>query len=340
MALPPRWLRRVLSPVFLAVEVVLLVVCAILGIVGLVVAPVDRRLRLVRIGAFGVAYFAMESLALVASLVAWLTRWAHPAAWWEDYHYRLLRWVLAAILGAARRCCGFVIAIDEPARAGPLGDEEPVLVLARHGGLGDSFTLVWLLLDRYHRRVRIVLKDVLQWEPLLDVILNRLDACFLPGGGAAAGDHLAGRLAAVAGGLGRRDALLVFPEGGNWTPGRWQQAIRRLRKDRKYQAASAAALMSHVLPPRPAGVLACVDARPDLAVVIIAHTGLDKLTTAGGTWKAIPFTEPMTVRWWPPSPVPDGDAARLQWLTTEWAVIDEWIDAHHPGSAGPVDQPV
>jgi hypothetical protein len=29
----------------------------------------------------------------------------------------------------------------------------------------------------------------------------------------------------------------------------------------------------HVLPPRPAGVLACLAARPDLDVVVVAHTG-------------------------------------------------------------------
>jgi hypothetical protein len=35
----------------------------------------------------------------------------------------------------------------------------------------------------------------------------------------------------------------------------------------------------------------------------------------------------MTIRWWPAPGPPDGVEARLQWLTTEWAVVDEWIDA-------------
>ncbi|MGI8751059.1 MAG: 1-acyl-sn-glycerol-3-phosphate acyltransferase [Acidimicrobiales bacterium] len=306
---------------------VLLVLCAVVAAAGLVVAPFSPRRQLLRVGAFGVAYFGVECTALVATLFAWLTRRAHPRAWWQEYHYRLLRWVLGSILGAARRCCGFVIAVEEPPVPGPLGDVKPVLVLARHGGLGDSFSLVWLMLERHDRRVRIVLKDVLQWEPLLDVILNRLDACFLPAQ-ARAGEQLADRLGHLTVGLRRGDALLVFPEGGNWTPGRWGRAIRKLRVDRKYRAASTAALMDHVLPPRPAGVLACLDARPDVPVVMMAHTGLDRLTTARQIWAALPFTDPMVVRWWPASPVPEGEEARLLWLTTEWAVIDEWIDAH------------
>lgn len=329
----PRWLRRGLSPVFVVIELALLVLCVLVAVVGGVLAPFNRKRPLLRVGAFGAAYLGVECVALVATLGAWLTRRAHPRAWWQDYHYRLLRWTLGAILGAARRCCGFVVSLEEPPVPGPLGASDPVLVLARHGGLGDSFSLVWMLLDHYDRRVRIVLKDVLQWEPLLDVILNRLDSCFLPAQGRG-GEQLADRLGGLTRGLGPGDALLVFPEGGNWTPGRWRRAIRRLRVDRKHRAASTAALMSHVLPPRPAGVLACLDARPGVAVVIIAHTGLDRLTTARQIWDALPFAEPMTVRWWPPAAVPEGEQARLEWLTTEWAVIDEWIDAHGGASPG------
>jgi 1-acyl-sn-glycerol-3-phosphate acyltransferase len=61
-----------------------------------------------------------------------------------------------------------------------LSEEGPVLVLARHGGPGDSFALVHLLLTRYHRSVRIVLKDILQLDPLIDVRLNRLGVLLSP----------------------------------------------------------------------------------------------------------------------------------------------------------------
>jgi hypothetical protein len=42
-------------------------------------------------------------------------------------------------------------------------------VVARHAGPGDSFALVWLVLDRLRRTPRVVLKDVLLWDPGLDV---------------------------------------------------------------------------------------------------------------------------------------------------------------------------
>ena len=322
-----RPVRRLLAPVFVAVEIALLVGFAVTALVGLVLAPFDGRRRLLRIGAMGVAYLAVELSALVALWGAWLIRRRRPEAWWEDTTSGLLAWALGAILGSARRCLGFVVVVDGPPDRSPPGPGGPVLVLARHGGPGDSVALVWLLLSRYGRTPRVVLKEMLQWEPLLDVALNRMGACFLParppqGAGQAA------RLGEMAAGLGPRDALLLFPEGGNWTPHRRVRAIQRLRSDRKYQAARAATLMEHVLPPRPAGVLACLDARPDMPVVVFAHTGLDTLTTAGQIWRAIPFAVAMTVRWWPAPPAPAGDEARLDWLTSEWAVVDEWIDAH------------
>ncbi len=331
--MPPRALRRGLSPLFVVIDAVLLVACAAVVGVGLVLAPFSRRRRILRLAAFGFVYLAVEIVVLAVCLAAWVTRRAHRRAWWRDYHQRLLRWALDTVLGAARRCCGFVVVLDQRSPPRLLDDPQPVLVLARHGGIGDSLALVWLLLDRYDRQVQVVLKEALQWEPMLDVMLNRIGACFLPPT-APEGTPLAGRLGVLARSLGAGDALLLFPEGGNWTPGRWDRAIQRLRSKSRYRAATTAALMPHVLPPRPGGVLACLAARPGLAVAIVAHTGLDTLTSARQTWDALPFSEPMTVRWWPPSAVPDGDEARVEWLTTEWAVIDQWIDARRGQDAG------
>jgi 1-acyl-sn-glycerol-3-phosphate acyltransferase len=332
----PSLARRVLAPVLVVAELGFLVLFAATTVVGLVVAPFDGRRRILRIGAMGVAYLSVELLALAALCAVWVCRRAYPPSWWEDVNRRILRWALGGVLGAARRCFGFVVAVDDRPPSSALLDSPPVLVLARHGGLGDSYALVWLLLGRYERRVRVVLKDVLQWEPLLDVSLNRLGACFLPKQ-PPDGEELAQRLATLALDLGPRDALLLFPEGRNWTIGRRARAIQRLHAERKHSAAKAAALMEHVLPPRPAGVFACLDARPDLAVVVVAHTGLDTLTTVARTWNAIPFQQAMIVRWWPTPTPPSEPEARLAWLTTEWAVVDEWIDARKADDAARIE---
>jgi 1-acyl-sn-glycerol-3-phosphate acyltransferase len=76
----------------------------------------------------------------------------------------------------------------------------------------------------HDRRPRIVLKDLLQLDPLVDVYLNRLPNAFLRAGA----DDSTARVAQLAHGLGDEDALLIFPEGGNFSEGRRRRAIDRL----------------------------------------------------------------------------------------------------------------
>jgi hypothetical protein len=85
-----------------------------------------------------------------------------------------------------------------------------------------------------------------------------------------------------------------------------------------------------VLPPRPAGLLACLAARPDLDVAVVAHTGLEDLINPRLIWRAVPVSaSPMLIRWWhePASLLPETDEDRREWLRLQWAVVDAWIDS-------------
>lgn len=310
-------------------EVVIVAVLVPVAVAGALVAVVDRRMRLLRLALMGAGYLMVEMAALAGFLLVWLARPLRSRARSERADLALLAWALGAVLWVARRTVGLEVEIEGNAAPGALAGPDPVVVLARHGGIADSFVLVWLLSARYRLRPRVVLKDLLLWEPLIDVALNRTGACFLPPPGRRP-DGLEQRVGRLAETLVEGDALLLFPEGGNWTPRRRLTGIARLWAAGKPAAARAAALMDHVLAPRAGGVLACLDARPDLPVVIAAHTGLDKVTTAGQLWAALPFDRPMTLRWWPAAHPPWGADERVEWLTTEWAVVDEWIDSHQP----------
>lgn len=330
MRLPPRRVRRALLPVEVAALVLLVAIFLAATVVGLLVAPFGSRRRPLRVAAFGLAYCLTELGALVAIAALWLRR-PHIGRWrvgseeqWTAAHEALLARTLGRVLAAARACAGFRVELSGT-EAATLLEEEPVLVLARHGGPGDSFALVHLLLTRYRRRVRIVLKEILQLDPVLDLLLNRLGSYFLPSkhGG---GEDLAEQLATIAADLQPREALLIFPEGGNWTPDRRRRSIRHLRRQGDAELARAAELMTNVLAPRMGGVLACMEVRPGLPVVVVAHTGLDRLTGARKIWDNLPFVHPMVVRSWPAAAAPPGEDARRRWLLTEWAVVDEWIE--------------
>ena len=329
---PPVLIRRaVIDPLWLPAAAVLMVLLAVVAALAGLAWPLTRRGRLLRVTLFAMLYLLADASLLVGAAIIWL-RW--PAAArrdderWNGAHARLLSRALALLLASARPLFGFRVELEEPPDARQLPDR-PLLVLARHGGPGDSFTLVELLLTRYGRQPRIVMKESLQWDPGLDVVLSRLRCCFLPSR-TGAGEDLPGRLAEVARDLRGSDAMLIFPEGGNWTPRRHRRAIARLRRSGHRRAAADADRNPHVLPPRPAGVLACLAARPDLDVVVVAHTGLDDLVSPAQIWRAIPLTDrPMTVRWWhePAAALPADPADLLQWLQVQWTIVDSWIDA-------------
>jgi 1-acyl-sn-glycerol-3-phosphate acyltransferase len=328
---PPHPLVRriVVDPLWVPLAAALAGLLLLVACVSVVLAPLATRRRVGRLALFGAIYVLVDAFLVVCCACLWL---AHPVparrgARWGDAHAVLLRRALTLLIAAAGSLFGFRVNLEElPARESLAG--RPVLVLARHGGPGDSFAIAELLLSRLRRRPVIVLKDTLQWDPGLDVVLNRMPACFLPSRGT--GRDLPGRVAAAARGLGERDAMLLFPEGGNWTPRRHRNAMARLWARGRRAAAAKAAANRHVLPPHPAGVLACLGARPDVEVVVVAHTGLEDLVSVADVWRALPVTgRPMVMRWWqlPAADLPVDPANRADWLDVQWAVVDSWIDA-------------
>jgi 1-acyl-sn-glycerol-3-phosphate acyltransferase len=143
-----------------------------------------------------------------------------------------------------------------------------------------------------------------------------------------AGYNSAQAIADLARGLGDQDALLIFPEGANFTPQRRFRAIQRLRDRKLVAAVRRAEAMRHVLPPRPAGVTAALRAAPHADVVFVAHTGLEHLSTVRDLWRGLPTDKTLHLRCWfiPAAEVPRGEAEQTDWLYRWWESIDEWIN--------------
>jgi 1-acyl-sn-glycerol-3-phosphate acyltransferase len=231
------------------------------------------------------------------------------------------------------------VEIEEPA----LSPEEaavrlrrPVIVLSRHAGPGDSFLLVHNLLNRYGRRPRIVMKAALQFDPGLDVVANRLPNAFVaPRRGVDT--VIIQAIERLAAGLGPTGALVIFPEGANFTPRRRLRAIRRLEQREMVEEAARDRAMRYLLPPRPGGALAAIAAAPTADVIFVAHTGLEHLITIGDIWSSLPMEQKLTARWWrvPAAEVPSGREAQTRWLYDWWARIDGWIGEHHPAPVPP-----
>ncbi|SDD23231.1 Acyltransferase [Geodermatophilus telluris] len=333
--LPPRRVRRVAGPLLLAALVAVVALLPVLVVLALVASFfLPGRWRALRLLAFAVVYLALEVAGLAVAGVLWVLgglgrRLDTPRS--RAAHYTALRLLLDVLMRAAQRLFALRLVTDgeswSPLDDGVPGSTNAMLVLSRHAGPGDSFLLVNTLMNRDHlRQPRIVLKDVLQLDPLIDVYLNRLPSTFVSSG-PGAGDRAEAAIAELARDLGEEDALLIFPEGANATPGRRLRALQRLRERGLVAAARRAEAMRHLLPPRPGGVVAALQAAPHADVVLVAHTGLEHLSTVRDVWRGLPVDKTLHLRWWfvPAAEVPREQAELTDWLYRWWATIDDWI---------------
>lgn len=329
---PPRLVRRVvLTLLLLAVTVVAVALTPPLFLLGLVAGC--HRHRLLRILVVAVTWLVLETAVLFAALWLWLWLWVGARAGagagtrrasWEERHYGLCRWFLARVYAVGRRAFAIEVEIQEPPDA---STDRPVIVLSRHAGPGDSFLIVHHLLNVCGRRPRIVLNAALQLDPAIDVVLNRLPNAFVPRDEVGRGRVVA-EIARLAAGLDSRSALLIFPEGGRFTPRRRLRAIRRLRRRGHLAEARRAREMANVLPPQLAGTLAAIDAAPGADVVFVAHTGADDLLSPADIWRRTPMDRPLRARWWrvPYAQIPPEN--RERWMYEWWGRIDAWIAAN------------
>jgi 1-acyl-sn-glycerol-3-phosphate acyltransferase len=334
---PPRWLRRlVLAPAVVLLAVLLLptdllLIVLVAGVMTWLTPGRFRTPRLLWLASF---YILWEAAVLIAAFALWVASGfgreiRSPA--FEQRHYDLERRALQVLFWQARWTLRLQIDVDDT-DVGRRFAQRPVIVAARHAGPGDSFILVHTLLDSYGRAPRIVLKDTLQWDPVIDVMLNRLPSQFVTPRSRRDADA-AGHSAAVgelARGLGRRSALVIFPEGGNFTPRRRLARIEALRRAGRPVLADAAEQMRNVMAPHAGGILAAMVQAPDAAVVFVAHTGLDRLVTVRDIWRELPLDKRIVMKGWAvePADVPAAFAHQEAWLFDWWRRVDGWISAN------------
>ena len=350
--LPPLLVRRlVLAPVVIVLALgiivaspLLFVLALLFGLAGLLRAGRMRNLRLV---SFVVVWLTAEIVALFILFGLWIVSGFGGRLHTEPYqsrNYAVIRWFLDALYRGAERTYGLRIEIDEPElTAAELAARRsrPVIVLSRHAGPGDSFLLVQQLLSVYGRRPRVVMKASLQFDPIVDVLGNRLPNVFVQH--RASGERIfIEQIERMARDLDADGALVIFPEGANWTPSRWRRGIRRLELAGRGDLADRARQMPNVLTPRPGGTFAAITARPDADVIFVAHAGLDTILSIGDVFRRFPVDQVIRATWWrvPVDQVPRGadQEAQVQWLYEWWERIDSWITENRPGG-GPTPVP-
>jgi 1-acyl-sn-glycerol-3-phosphate acyltransferase len=330
---PPYLVRRlIIAPALVLATVLLLLSVPVWLLVAAFVSRfIPGRWRPFRVAWFLFIYIAYESMMLVVMFILWIASgfgWKLKSPTFVNLHYQMAGWWLRRVMGSARFTFNLEIKAELPS-PDELSDR-PLLVFSRHAGPGDSFLLVDALLNARSRRPRIILKDLLKIDPCVDVTLSRLPNRFIPSKGRA-GDAVVASIAELSAGMGPGDALVLFPEGGNFTAGRRERAIQKLEDIGRPGLAEQARGMQHVLPPKPTGALTAIEAAPDADVAFVGHTGLEKLVTARDLWRGIPMDSFVVAKVWlvPRENIPP-EADREQWLYEQWTEIDDWIDQQIP----------
>ncbi len=325
---PPLWARLLMQLLWPGMAVLLTLVAMVVVPLGLLLWPVDRRLKTVRVMLLLLVYL-WEDVGVL--LECWLLRLRSPrgrSKTWVADHEELIRHALDNVLRAAKKLVGFHVELDGELDYGT--DDRPLVVLSRHAGPADSLALGWVLTQHAGRVPRIVLADKMLWDPGIAAVLQRLDSFFVPTSTGAGDDRLAG-VAELAETLSGRDALLIFPEGRNWTAGRQVIEAERLEAAGDHERARVVAQRKFVLPPKHKGVAAILAAQPEADVMVVAHTGLELLDSPRDIWDAIPLKENRLLirgRTFTGAEVPQEPDEVAVWLEQQWGQVNAWVAGH------------
>ena len=333
MPVPPWAVRRMLiAPLYVVVEAVLLVVLVVLLLPAALVSPAFggwRPLRAVWLALVLLAHHLGATLALFGLWIAsgFGLRLDSPRI--RRAHYRVMGWLLAGIYRASVRVAHVRIEETEDSReaqAALRDPSRPLVVLGRHAGEGDTVLVLHELLCRYRRRPRIVMLDRLRLDPVIDMLGSRLPHRFVdPRGG-----DIEHEIAELARDLDGEEAVVIFPEGVNFSEHRRRRAIDRLEEGGRLEQAERARGMRNVVAPRPGGVLAALGANADADVVVIGHVGFpDGL---GELWRLLPQDQRVEVRLWlaPRDEIPPDFGDAVGWLYERWEELDRWVDERAP----------
>jgi 1-acyl-sn-glycerol-3-phosphate acyltransferase len=315
VTVPPVLVRRlVVAPLVVLVELAVLLVSPL----ALLVAPLVGGRRAVRMVLIALAFVAGHLAAVGASLRLWAMRAG------DHDHYEVMRTFVSRVYRAIVRIARVHVTIADSAAAEELlrSGRRPAVVLGRHAGEGDTLLVVHALLCRYDRRPRVVMHHALRLDPLIDVLGTRLPNRFVdPRGGDTEVE-----IAAMARDLGDRDAVLIFPEGHNFSAEHRERSIDRLVRAGHHEEAAWARAMRHVAAPRPGGALAAIEAAREADVVVMGYVGFP--CSFGELWRELGAPMHVLVRMggWPAEDVPADEDAAIDWLFARWRELDAWID--------------
>lgn len=326
---PPRSVRAlVITPIVFVGALGVTILSPLLHLLLAMIDMIDRRnWRFTRIVGLGIAFCVVEVFGLLMALSLWVISgfgaWMR-SEWVQRLHLQVFGIWLSLITSAIQTFIGFHFVF--PSESLPTG---PLLVFSRHAGPGDALLVAHSLIRIHRRRVRMLGTTKLLWDPFFNHVVRRLPFHFCEQNPPDPQRELREVMTSAAS-IEDDGAMIIFPEGGNFTPARYRDALRRLEERGQVERAEQARRMTHVLPPRSAGTLAALEACPRASAVFVAHVGLDDLLSLHDLWRSVPIRRTVRATFWVADrrPSSEGLSGTSDWLWEQWGAVDRWIDEH------------
>jgi 1-acyl-sn-glycerol-3-phosphate acyltransferase len=313
-----RWKRRLITLPLFFFAAALITTLSPIGLALSLVVDLLRRSRfaLTRGWLAVVVYVLAECGGVVLSFFFWIAlRPGTPR--WERTHVLLQRGWATLLFRSIERLFALDVRLD--ACDAPRG---PTVCLVRHASLADTLLPVVLVGGRWDLAPRYVLKQELLADPCLDIVGQRIPNAFLTRRADRAGED-ARAVELLARDMGPEHTLVIYPEGTFFTTGKLERRRAELAADRRARLAG----LSHLLPPRPRGVLAALSARPDASVVVMAHSGFGHVRNPRRLFDGslIGRRFDVSIRHVPASEVPRDPERFSAWLDEAWLAMDAWV---------------
>lgn len=268
-------------------------------------------------------YLSCEVAGVVLATVLWTATLGGRLGGPDQYlnaNATLQRWWTAGLFHGTVWLFSIRVQVEglELAKTGPL------LLFVRHAASSDTVLAAALVANPNRLLLRYVLKRELLWDPCLDIVGRRLPNSFVDRNSPRRRGEM-DAIAQLGHGLDTRSAVLIYPEGTRFSAKKLASGLDALRTRKEDRLLAIAAQFSHVLPPKPGGALALLQAAPQADVVFLEHTGLEGAATFDRFWRGglIGQTLHVRLRRFSAASIPTHN--RDQWLFERWAEMDSWI---------------
>lgn len=331
-----RWLRtfrrRVVSiPLFLLALVLYTAVSPLLYVAGALVDVAFRR-RMASVRAFAMVHVFLlcEAAGIFATAWIWL-RYGRNRERYIAANYALEFWWAGTLYRAGVRLFSLNVVVVGSEQAA----EGPVLVFSRHVSPIDNLLPAALISAEHGLWLRWVINRSLLRDPCIDIVGNRIPNCFVANSSGDSSAEIA-RVEALGRNLGPNDGVLIFPEGGLFSPAKRRRIIERLEASgADPELLEQTRSLSNLLPPRLGGSLALLEAASGVDAVFLAHTGLESATRyqsiLGG--ELIGSNLRVRISRVPAARIPLDREGRIEWLFEQWREIDRWVTANREGAS-------